>query len=50
MTEKDFKIERIQDGSFRVTRTDIKGDYHSHMLSNDWQRRLFIMYAITKYR
>lgn len=33
MTEKDFKIERIQDGSFRVTRTDIKGDYHSHMLS-----------------
>lgn len=25
MTEKDFKIERIQDGSFRVTRTDIDG-------------------------
>lgn len=33
MTEKDFKIERIQDGSFRVTRTDIDGDYHTHMLS-----------------
>ena len=33
MTEKDFKIERIQDGSFRVTRTDIQGDYHTHMLS-----------------
>ena len=33
MTEKDFKIEKIKDGSFRVTRTDIKGDYHTHMLS-----------------
>ena len=33
MTEKDFKIERIQDGSFRVTRTDIDGDYHTHMKS-----------------
>lgn len=33
MTEKDFKIEKIQDGSFRVTRTDISGDYHTHMLS-----------------
>ena len=33
MTEKDFKIEKIKDGSFRVTRTDIDGDYHTHMLS-----------------
>nr|DAN05198.1 MAG TPA: hypothetical protein [Caudoviricetes sp.] len=33
MTEKDFKIERIQDGTFRVTRIDIKGDYHTHMKS-----------------
>lgn len=33
MTEKDFKIEKIQDGSFRVTRTDIDGDYHTHLLS-----------------
>lgn len=33
MTEKDFKIEKIKDGSFRVTRTDITGDYHTHMLS-----------------
>lgn len=33
MTEKDFKIERIQDGSFRVTRTDIDGGYHTHMKS-----------------
>ena len=32
MTEKDFKIEKIKDGSFRVTRTDIDGDYHTHML------------------
>lgn len=33
MTEKDFKIERIQDGTFRVTRTDIDGNYHTHMKS-----------------
>ena len=33
MTEKDFNIEKIKDGSFRVTRTDIDGDYHTHMLS-----------------
>lgn len=33
MIEKDFKIERIQDGTFRVTRTDIDGDYHTHMKS-----------------
>lgn len=33
MTEKDFKIEKIKDGSFRVTRTDIYGDYHTHMKS-----------------
>ena len=33
MNEKDFKIDRLQDGSFRVTRTDIDGDYHTHMLS-----------------
>ncbi len=36
MNEKDFtieKIEKIKDGSFRVTRTDIQGDYHTHMKS-----------------
>lgn len=33
MDEKDFKIERIKDGTFRVTRTDIQGDYHTHMKS-----------------
>ena len=33
MTEKDCKIEKIKDGSFRVTRTDIDGDYHTHVLS-----------------
>ena len=33
MTEKDFEIKRIQDGTFRVTRTDIDGDYHTHMKS-----------------
>lgn len=33
MDENDFKIDRLKDGSFRVTRTDIKGDYHTHMLS-----------------
>ena len=33
MTEKDFKIDKLKDGSFRVTRTDINGDYHTHMKS-----------------
>ena len=33
MDENDFKIDRLKDGSFRVTRTDIKGDYHTHMKS-----------------
>lgn len=33
MTEKDFKIERLQDSSFRVTRTDIIGDLHTHLKS-----------------
>lgn len=33
MNEKDFKIDRLQDRSFRVTRTDIDGDYHTHMKS-----------------
>lgn len=33
MDENNFKIDRLKDGSFRVTRTDIKGDYHTHMLS-----------------
>lgn len=33
MTEKYFEIKRIQDGTFRVTRTDIDGDYHTHMKS-----------------
>ena len=33
ITEKDFEIKRIQDGTFRVTRTDIDGDYHTHMKS-----------------
>lgn len=33
MTEKDFKIDRLQDGTFRVTRTDVDGNYHTHMKS-----------------
>ena len=33
MTEKDFEIKRIQDGTFRVTCTDIDGDYYTHMKS-----------------
>ena len=33
MNGQDFKIERIHDGTFRVTRTDIDGDYHTHMKS-----------------
>ena len=33
MNEQDFKIDKLQDGTFRVTRTDIDGDYHTHMKS-----------------
>ena len=33
MGENDFKIEKIKDGTFRVTRTDINGDFHTHMKS-----------------
>lgn len=33
MTEKDFKIDKLKDGTFRVTRTDISGDCHTHMKS-----------------
>lgn len=33
MEENDFRIDRLKDGTFRVTRTDIDGDYHTHMLS-----------------
>lgn len=33
MTEKNFRIDRLQDETFRVTRTDINGDYHTHMKS-----------------
>jgi trans-aconitate methyltransferase len=34
-TQNDFKIEKILDGSFRVTRTDVPGDLHTHMLSRN---------------
>ena len=30
---EDFRIERTIDGNFRVTRTDIYGDRHSHFKS-----------------
>lgn len=33
MTEKDFKLERLKDGSFRLTRTDAKEDQHTHLMS-----------------
>lgn len=33
MNEQDFKIDKLQDGTFRVTRIDIDGDYHTHMKS-----------------
>ena len=33
MDENDFKIDRLKDGTFRVTRIDIDGDYHTHMKS-----------------
>lgn len=33
MNKQDFAIDKLQDGTFRVTRTDIEGDYHTHMKS-----------------
>ena len=33
MNEQDFAIDKLQDGTFRVTRIDIEGDYHTHMKS-----------------
>ena len=33
MDENDFRIDRLKDGTFRVTRIDIDGDYHTHMKS-----------------
>lgn len=33
MTENDFEINRLKDGTFRITRTDIPGDYHTHTKS-----------------
>ena len=33
MDESDFRIDKLKDGSFRVTRTDINGDFHTHMPS-----------------
>lgn len=33
MNEQDFKIDKLQDGTFRVTRIDIDGDYHTHIKS-----------------
>lgn len=33
MKENDFKIDRLKDGSFRIARTDIDGDLHTHMNS-----------------
>ena len=33
MTDKDFKIDRLQDGTFRITRNDIAGDFHTHLKS-----------------
>lgn len=33
MTEKDFEIKRLRDGSFRVARIDIEGNLHTHLKS-----------------
>lgn len=33
MKENDFRIDRLKDGSFRITRTDVDGDFHTHMNS-----------------
>lgn len=33
MTEQDFAIHKLKDGTFRVTRINIDADYHTHMKS-----------------
>lgn len=33
MNESDFTVDRLMDGTFRITRTDIAGDFHTHMKS-----------------
>lgn len=33
MTKNDFAIDRLLDGTFRVRRTDIEGDLHTHLKS-----------------
>lgn len=33
MTDKDFRINRLKDNTFLITRTDISGDLHTHMKS-----------------
>ena len=40
MTEKSFKIDRLQDGTFRITRTDIEGDFHTHMKSKSLAKKV----------
>lgn len=42
MNEKDFTNEKIKDGSFRVTRTDIQGDYHTHMKSRQLAKNCYL--------
>lgn len=37
-----FKIDRLIDGSFRVTRTDISGDHHSHFKSKQLANKVII--------
>lgn len=33
MTDKDFRIDRLKDNTFLITRTNISGDLHTHMKS-----------------
>ena len=28
---EDFRIDKLKNGTFRITRTDVQGDYHTHL-------------------
>lgn len=38
--ERNFKIEKIMDGTFRVTRIDIPNDHHSHFQSKQLAKKV----------
>ena len=45
---EDFRIQRTIDGNFRVTRTDIYGDRHSHFKSRQLAKKVIHNVCIGK--